>query len=57
MRAVSNTSPLCYLILIECEDVLHRLFGGVAVSLEVMAELKHQGAPDRVRNWAEKHGM
>ena len=51
MLAVSETSPLCYLILTGCIDVLPRFFDEVAVPEIVVAELLHPDTPDLVRAW------
>src|SRR4051794_9153956 len=52
MIAVADTSPLCYLILIDEVDLLQKLFTQVVVPTAVMAELLHEDAPDAVRGWA-----
>lgn len=52
MIAVSDTSPLCYLILIDEADLLLRLFGRVVVPRAVFDELVHEDAPKAVRDWA-----
>ena len=52
MIVVSNTSPLCYLVLIGCADVLPKLYGEVLTSHTVLIELRHPDAPDAVRLWA-----
>jgi predicted nucleic acid-binding protein len=52
MTVVSNTTPLCYLVLIGCEAVLPKLFGSVLTTRMVMAELQHSGAPPKVQAWA-----
>lgn len=51
MKVVSNTSPLCYLVLIEHIDVLPALFGEVIIPEGVILELKDKGAPEAVRQW------
>ena len=51
MKVASNTSPLCYLVLIEQVDVLPTLFGEVMIPEAVSLELKDQGAPEVVRQW------
>ena len=50
MTAVSDTSPLCYLVLVGEVDLLRQLFGNVSVPRAVVAELLHEDAP--VRSWA-----
>jgi predicted nucleic acid-binding protein len=51
--AVSDTSPLRYLILIDAIEILPLLFEGVFVPDVVHAELRHAHAPAAVRRWAE----
>jgi len=52
MIAVSDTSPLCYLILIGKVDLLHKLLGQIVVPQAVVTELLHEDAPESVRSWA-----
>jgi predicted nucleic acid-binding protein len=52
MIAVSDTSPICYLILIGEIEVLPRLYSQVAAPEAVIAELLHEDAPEAVRGWA-----
>jgi predicted nucleic acid-binding protein len=52
MIIVSNTSPLCYLVLIGHADLLPKLHGEVHVSQKVLEELRHPDAPPSVRDWA-----
>ncbi|MBE0544895.1 MAG: DUF3368 domain-containing protein [Verrucomicrobia bacterium] len=52
MTIVSNTSPLCYLVLIGHAPVLPRLYGDIATTGTVLAELRHADAPPAVRTWA-----
>lgn len=54
MIVVADTSPLNYLIQIECDGLLHSLYGRVLVPLAVMSELKHTGAPDIVHAWLRR---
>jgi predicted nucleic acid-binding protein len=51
MLAVSNTSPLRYLIVVQQSDLLVRLFTRVLVPPGVAAELSHAAAPAAVRDW------
>lgn len=53
MSVVSNTSPLNYLLLIGCADVLPGMYGTISVPPAVVAELRAAKSPDRVRTWAE----
>jgi predicted nucleic acid-binding protein len=52
MIAVADTSPLCYLILIDEVDLLRKLFSEVVVPAAVITELLHEDAPEAVRIWA-----
>lgn len=52
MIAVADTSPLCYLILINEIDLLQKLFREVVVPAAVITELLHEDAPEVVRGWA-----
>jgi predicted nucleic acid-binding protein len=49
MIAVSDTSPICYLVLIGEADLLHRLFDELLVPRAVLVELLHEDAPEAVR--------
>jgi predicted nucleic acid-binding protein len=51
MKVVSNTSPICYLLLIEQIHLLPELFGEVVVPQAVRAELSDPMAPEKVREW------
>ncbi len=51
MTAVSDTSPICYLILIDKISLVPRLFN-VLVPQAVLAELRHEDAPEVVRKWS-----
>jgi predicted nucleic acid-binding protein len=48
---VSDAGPLHYLVLIDCAEVLARLFDHVLVPFAVRDELLHPRAPQKVRNW------
>ena len=52
MTVVSNTSPLCYVILIGCADILPKLYGEAHTTQTVLTELRHPDAPESVRVWA-----
>jgi len=52
MIAVSDASPLCYLVLIGEIDLLPRVFSQVVAPETVMRELLHEDAPKAVRDWA-----
>ena len=51
MIVVSDTSPLHYLVLIDCEEVLPELFGMVIIPEAVARELESGGAPEKIRKW------
>lgn len=51
MKVVSNSSPLCYLRLIDCIHILPALFGQILVPEVVFLELSHEQAPEMVRKW------
>ena len=52
MIVVSNSSPICYLILIEQIHLLPNMFGTLTVPEAVIRELSNQRAPEVVRGWA-----
>lgn len=54
MSAVSDTSPICYLILIEAIDLLPQIYGQVIIPTAVQIELASAKAPSRVRNWLKE---
>ena len=49
MIVVSDTSPLCYLLLIDLIEVLPQLFGRVIIPQTVRDELLAPAAPQVVR--------
>ena len=51
MAAVTNTTPLNYLILVGAVDVLPQLYERVLVPQAVVDELLHPRAPEAVREW------
>jgi predicted nucleic acid-binding protein len=51
MRAVSNTSPLRYLIAVGQAELLPQLFGEVLIPPGVAAELSDAATPGIVRQW------
>ena len=51
---VADTTPLNYLILIDCEEVLTKLFTRVLIPPAVLRELQDSGTPEAVRRWTEK---
>lgn len=52
MAVIADTSPLNYLILIEAEEVLARLYQSVLVPDPVWQELQHPHTPQIVAEWA-----
>jgi predicted nucleic acid-binding protein len=52
MSVVCDTSPLNYLVLIQCVDVLPALFGQVYTAPAVIQEMLHPRSPEAVRGWA-----
>jgi len=52
MIVVSDTSPLNYLVLIEQENLLWKLFGRVVIPHTVFDELQATGASEKVRDWS-----
>ncbi len=52
MTIVSNTSPRCYLTLIDHAEILPKLYGNVHITQKVLDELRHPDAPPSVRDWA-----
>jgi predicted nucleic acid-binding protein len=56
MIVVADTSPLNYLVLTGCENLLPQLFGTILVPRGVIDELSDAKAPDIVRDWvAQPH--
>lgn len=55
MIVISDTSPLNYLILIECIDVLPQLYGRVVIPEGVLAELQRDSTPQVVKKWIAAH--
>lgn len=51
MKVVSDTSPLCYLLLIDQIDLLPALFGRTLIPRAVANELSHPAADRRLRDW------
>jgi predicted nucleic acid-binding protein len=51
MIAVCNTTPLRYLIAIELDDLLGRLFERVLAPMAVRDELTDSRTPEGVRRW------
>ncbi|ACB52568.1 hypothetical protein cce_3220 [Crocosphaera subtropica ATCC 51142] len=51
MIIISDTSPLCYLILIDCIDILPQLYGNVIITEAVYQELQAEATPEIVKKW------
>lgn len=51
MKAVTNSSPPCYLILIDQIRLIHRIFKEIHVPEAVVSELDDAGDPPEVRKW------
>ena len=51
MKAVSDTSPLSYLVLIGRTDLLPKLFTAVSIPEAVRAELASGRAPSAIQKW------
>ena len=51
MIVVSDTSPICYLVLIEAIDLLPQLYGQVIIPQAVCSELAASGAPPILQEW------
>lgn len=51
MIVVADTGPLNYLIQINCDDLLPKLYQRIIVPAGVMQELGHVAAPASVRAW------
>ncbi len=51
MIVVADTSPLNYLIQIECDNLLLQLYERVLIPRAVMKELSHPSSPISVRSW------
>lgn len=51
MAAVSDTSPLRYLVVIGLQDLLREVVGEIVIPHAVASELSHPSAPEPVRQW------
>jgi predicted nucleic acid-binding protein len=54
MIVIADTSPLNYLIQIDCDSLLPRLYTHVHVPVAVMEELSHPHAPASVQHWLKQ---
>jgi predicted nucleic acid-binding protein len=55
MIVVSDTSPVCYLVLIDGIDLLQKLYGRVIIPQAVYKELTAVGSPVKVQAWIAQH--
>jgi predicted nucleic acid-binding protein len=53
MIVVADTSPLNYLIQIDCDTLPPELYGRIIIPTAVMHELRNAGARERVRIWVK----
>lgn len=51
MRVVTNSSPLCYLVLIDQIQLMQVMFNEILVPEAVICELADEGAPSAVHDW------
>lgn len=51
MIVIADTTPLHYLVLIDCADILRALYGRVIIPKSVVEELQAEGAPPAVKDW------
>ena len=51
MIVVADTSPLNYLIQIDCDNLLPQVYGRIIIPSGVIQEMSHPGAPASVRAW------
>jgi predicted nucleic acid-binding protein len=54
VKVVADTSPLCYLLLIDQIDLLPSLFERILIPKAVAAELAHAAADRKLRAWIAK---
>ncbi len=54
MLVVSDTSPLCYLLLIDQIDLLPKIYGRVVIPQAVRDELADERSPQLVKSWIEQ---
>ena len=51
MIVVADTSPINYLIQINCDSLLPKLYGRVVIPESVIRELGHPSSPTAVKHW------
>lgn len=54
MIVIADTSPLNYLIQIECDELLPKIYKRVHIPAAVLRELRDPGAPPTVRTWVSR---
>lgn len=52
MIIISDTSPLRYLVVLGCADLLPQIFGRVLIPPAVLTELTDASSPEALRLWA-----
>ncbi len=55
MIVISDTSPICYLVLIDCIEVLPILYENVIIPQAVYEELQAESTPKVVKEWIENY--
>jgi predicted nucleic acid-binding protein len=55
MIVISDTSSICYLVLIDEIDLLQKLYGRVMIPQAVYEELTAFGSPAKVQYWIAQH--
>lgn len=55
MIVIADTSCICYLILLDCIELLPQLYGGVTIPNAVYLELQAPNAPTQVRQWIQNY--
>lgn len=51
MIVISDTSAICYLLLLNEIEVLPKLYGQIIITTIIQQELSHPSSPTRVQNW------
>ncbi len=55
MIIISDTSPICYLVLIDCIEVLPILYKNVIIPQAVYQELQAEETPKAVKEWIKNY--
>lgn len=50
---VADTSPINYLVLIDCVEILRQLYGQIVIPQAVLNELTAEGAPPKLVAWIQ----